>query len=113
MAFINSHKNMTTKTELDIFATPPTQNSIESGTTLCVRPISSLTDASPLEFLIPGSGEEYIDLAHTTLYLVAKIRVDDPKAEDKEANIAPVNNFLHSIFSQVYIEPKVYNPAVK
>lgn len=103
MAFINSHKNMTTKTELDIFATPPTQNSIESGTTLCVRPISSLTDASPLEFLIPGSGEEYIDLAHTTLYLVAKIRVDDPKAEDKEANIAPVNNFLHSIFSQVDI----------
>lgn len=106
MAFINLHKNMTTKTELDIFATPPTQNSIDSGTTLCVRPISSLTDASPIEFLIPGSGEEYIDLAHTTLHLVAKIKVDDTISKDKDAkpaNIAPVNNFLHSIFSQVDI----------
>lgn len=36
MAFISSHRSMTTKTELDIFATPPTQNSVESGTTLCV-----------------------------------------------------------------------------
>lgn len=103
MAFINSHRTMTTKTELDIFATPSTQNSVESGTTLCVRPISSLTDASPLEFLIPGSGEEYIDLAHTMLHLVAKIKVDDNSDSKKEANIAPVNNFLHSIFTQVDI----------
>lgn len=78
MAFINAHRSLTTKTELDIFATPPTQNSIDSGTTLCVRPISSLTDASPIEFLVPGSGDEYIDLAHTTLHLVAKIIPDDP-----------------------------------
>lgn len=103
MAFINSHRNMTTKTELDIFATPPTQNSVESGTTLCVRPISSLTDVSPIEFLIPGSGEEYIDLAHTTLHLIAKIKVDDSIEKGQEANIAPINNLLHSIFSQVDI----------
>lgn len=112
MAFINSHRNLTTKTELDIFATPPTQNSIESGTTLCVRPISSLTDASPIEFLIPGSGEEYIDLAHTTLHLVVKIKTDETIPKDKVNDIAPVNNFLHSIFSQVdiYLNQKCITP---
>lgn len=112
MAFINSHRSLTTKTELDIFATPPTQNSIDSGTTLCVRPISSLTDASPIEFLIPGSGDEYIDLAHTTLHLVAKIILDDPKPKDDDVNIAPVNNWLHSIFSQVdiYLNQKCITP---
>lgn len=116
MAFINSHRNLTTKTELDIFATPPTQNSIESGTTLCVRPISSLTDASPIEFLIPGSGEEYIDVAHTTLHLVAKIKPDEIEAtkdnEKKQPNIGPINNFLHSIFSQVdiYLNQKCITP---
>lgn len=112
MAFISSHRNLTTKTELDIFATPPTQNSIESGTTLCVRPISSLTDASPIEFLIPGSGEEYIDLAHTTLHLVVKIKTDETITKDKVNDIAPVNNFLHSIFSQVdiYLNQKCITP---
>lgn len=111
MAFINSHRNLTTKTELDIFATPPTQSSVDSGTTLCVRPISSLTDASPIEFLIPGSGEEYIDLAHTTLHIVARVIADQipssttttTNATPEEPNIAPVNNWLHSIFSQVDI----------
>lgn len=117
MAFINSHRHLTTKSELDIFATPPTQNSIESGTTLCVRPISSLSDASPIEFLIPGSGEEYIDLAHTTLHLIAKIKVDDPITTEKDGkeapfNVAPVNNFLHSIFAQVdiYLNQKCITP---
>lgn len=104
MAFISAHKNLTTKTELDIFATPATQTSVDSGTTLCVRPISSLTDASPIEFLIPGSGEEYIDLAHTTLHLVARVKHDEiPTTGAGDVNIAPVNNWLHSIFSQVDI----------
>lgn len=112
MAFINAHRSLTTKTELDIFATPPTQNSVESGTTLCVRPISSLTDASPIEFLIPGSGDEYIDLAHTTLHLIAKIILDEPKVEKDVMNIAPVNNWMHSIFSQVdiYLNQKCITP---
>lgn len=103
MAFIGAHKNFTTKTELDIFSTPPTQSSVDSGTTLCVRPISSLADASPIEFLIPGSGEEYIDLAHTTLHLVARVKADEAAEANAKINLAPVNNWLHSIFSQVDI----------
>lgn len=101
MAFINSHKNVTTKTELDIFATPPTQTSIESGATLCYRPISSLSDASPIEFVITSSGDEYIDLAHTTLQVIAKVRIDGDVAANAQADVAPVNNWLHSIFEHV------------
>lgn len=96
MAFINSHRSPTVKTELDIFAVPPTQNSVESGLIQCYRPVSALTDSSPIEFLIPGNSEEYIDLPHTTLHIVARII---PSAEDQD--VAPVNNFLHSMFSQV------------
>lgn len=112
MAFINSHKNITTKTELDIFATPPTQNSIESGATLCYRPISSLRDASPIEFIVSASGDEYIDLAHTTIQIFAKIHVDGTVAAGSTADIAPVNNWLHSMFSQVevYLNQKCVTP---
>lgn len=103
MAYISSHINMTTKSELDIFATPPTQNSIEGGTTLSYRPVSSLSGTAPIEFVIPSSGEEYIDLAHTTIRITAKVVVDETLAVGTEAVIAPVNNWLHSIFSQVDI----------
>lgn len=109
MAFINYHTTMTTKTELDIFATPPTQTSVESGSIQSFRPISSLSDDSPIEFLIPGHGDEYIDLAHTTLHLLVKI-IQEKKvasASDKEtsdsSNTGPINNWMHSIFQQVII----------
>ena len=102
MAFINSHRGVTTKSELDIFATPPTQTSIESGSTLCFRPISTLADTAPIEFLVTGSGDEYIDLAHTTLHIIAKVVPDTAVAAGATPpDIAPVNNWIHSLFSQV------------
>lgn len=112
MAFINSHKGVTTKSELDIFATPPTQTSIESGATLCFRPISSLSDTAPIEFLVTGSGDEYIDLAHTTLHIIAKVKPITPLASGVEASYAPINNWLHSLFSQVdvYLNQKCISP---
>lgn len=58
--------------------------------------MSALTDTSPIEFIIPPSSEEYLDLAHTTLHLNARV---NQTVENQ--NVAPVNNFLHSMFSQV------------
>lgn len=96
MAYINSHKSPTVKTELDIFAVPPTQNSVESGSIQCYRPVSALTASAPIEFIVPPSNEEYLDLSHTTLHVLVKIN-----RVQANQNIAPVNNFLHSMFSQV------------
>lgn len=112
MAFINKHKGITTKSELDIFATPPTQNSIESGSTFCYRPISTLSNTAPIEFLVPSSGEEYIDLAHTTLHIIAKVKIDASIAAGTEAEVAPVNNWLHSLFSHVdvFLNQKCITP---
>lgn len=112
MAFINSHRGVTTKSELDIFATPPTQTSIESGATLCFRPISTLSDTAPIEFLVTSSGDEYIDLAHTTLHIIAKVKPVTPVVAGTEAKLTTVNNWLHSLFSQVdvYLNQKCISP---
>lgn len=112
MAFINSHRGVTTKSELDIFATPPTQNSIESGSTFCYRPISTLSQTAPIEFLVTSSGDEYIDLAHTAIHILAKLKVDSEIAQGEHAEIAPVNNWAHSIFSQVdvFLNQKCITP---
>ena len=110
MAFINSHRGATIKSELDIFATPPTQNSIESGTTLCYRPISTLSDTAPIEFLVPASGDEYIDLAHTAIHIIAKVKPDAAATEWPDLGV--VNNWMHSMFSQVdvYLNQKCISP---
>ena len=61
------------KSELELFAVPPTQTAINSSQWMEYRPITSLTDTGPIEFVITGSGEEYVDLSETYLQVTAKI----------------------------------------
>lgn len=101
MAFLHSNSCECVKSELDLFSLPPTQTSIENGDWVQYKPLASLTDDSPIEFVIPGHGDEYIDLSHTMLNVHAKIvKSDGTKLEDN-VKVGPVNNWLHSLFSQV------------
>ena len=52
--------------------------------------------AGPIEFNVSGTGEEYLDLARTQLYVKA-----NGTALDADTQVGPVNLFLHSLFSQV------------
>lgn len=107
MAFLHAHSHECLKSELELFTIPPTQATIEGSQWVHYKPISSLTDDSPIEFVIPGQGEEYIDLAHTMLSLTVQIRSTNPKAKeegtktDKSKIVGPVNNFMHSLFNQI------------
>ena len=76
------------------------------------RPITSLTDTGPIEFVITGSGEEYVDLSETYLQVTAKTvkptggdleqTLDDNRTVNwADADVGPVNLWLHSLFSQV------------
>ena len=100
------------KSELELFAVPPTQTAINSSEWVEYRPITSLTDTGPIEFMISGSGEEYLYLSETYLQVTAKIikpargdleqTVDDNGAVNgTDADVGPVKLWLHSFFSQV------------
>lgn len=52
MSFLHSHSEACLKSELDIFSLPPTQTAIESSTWVSYKPVSSLTDESPIEFCV-------------------------------------------------------------
>jgi hypothetical protein len=101
MAFIHEGSCECTKSELDLFSVPPTQTSIESGLFVEYRPISSLTDGAPIEFEIVSSGDDYIDFANSYLHVKVKIQRANGTALDAADTVGPVNNFLHSLFSQV------------
>ncbi|XP_074107773.1 uncharacterized protein LOC141533022 [Cotesia typhae] len=102
MSFLHVHSCECAKTELELFTLPPTQTTIESSQWVHYKPISSLTDNSPIEFVVQGQGDEYIDLAHTMLRLCVGITRRSPvTASAHPPKVAPINNFMHSIFSQV------------
>ena len=101
MAFVHRQSCEGVKSELDLFAVPPTQTSIEHGGWIEHQPITSLDSGGPIEFVVPGAGDAYIDLANTYLLVRAKVvrGVGTDIADDTP--VAPVNNWLHSLFSEV------------
>lgn len=114
MAFVHPNSCECNKSELDLFTLPPTQTAVEKSYFVEYRPLSTLSDSGPIEFAISGSGEEYIDLSETYLQVTAKISKpngsdleqtatisDEGTVTGADADIGPVNNWLHSLFSQV------------
>lgn len=111
MAFLHAHSCACMKSELDLFSLLPTQTAIEAGSWVHYKPISSLTDDAPLEFVVPGNGDEYLDLAHTMLAVRVKMT---PRVAGVpiDAGAGPVNNLMHSLFNQVdvYLNQKLVSP---
>lgn len=115
MSFVHSSGCECSKSELSLFSLPPTQTHIENGQWNLYKPISSLVDEAPIEFVIPGQGDEYIDLSHTLLNIKVKITNIDGTAlvAADDNTVGPVNNFMHSLFSQidVYLNQKIVSSA--
>ena len=113
LAFIHQQSCEGVKSKLDLFAVPPTQTSIDEGQWIEHQPMTSLDSGGPIEFVVPGTGDAYIDLANTYLFVRAKIirGVGTNLADDTP--VAPINNWLHSLFSQVdvYLNDTLVTPS--
>lgn len=109
MSFLHSHSCECMKSELDLFSLPPTQTSIESSQWVHYNPVSSLSDDAPIEFVVPGSGEDYLDLAHTMLSIRFQVSPNEP---DNNKKVGCINNILHSMFNQidVFFNQKLVSP---
>jgi hypothetical protein len=101
MAFIHEGSCGCAKSELDLFSLPSTQTSIESGIYVEYHPISNITGGAPIEFDVTATGDDYLDLANSFLCVRAKITRINGDDLDAADTVRPVNNFLHSLFSQV------------
>jgi len=103
MAFTHDMSCECTKSELDLFSVPPTQTSMEHGSWIKYHPLTTVTDGSPIEFDVSGSGNDYVDFANTKLHVKAKVTRENGTDLAANAAVGPVNLFLHSLFSQVNI----------
>ena len=103
MAFAHDMSCECTKSELDLFSVPPTQTSMEQGSWVEYHPLTTVSDGSPIEFDVSGTGDEYVDFANTMLYVKAKVTQPNNANLVADMDVGPVNLFLHSLFSQVDI----------
>ena len=111
-SFLHQDTCECTKSELSILDLPPTQITQERGQWSEYHPISNVTDSGPLEFQVSGT-DEYIDMSNSQLFIRAKITKADGSDLDPDQAVGPVNNWLHSLFSQVdvLLNGKVISPS--
>ena len=84
----------------DIFISlPPTQTAVDGSQWVEHSPVSTITSSSPIEFIVSGSGEDYMDLNKTKVK--ACIKTTNIFLVDAVVVVAPINNTLHSRFSQI------------
>ena len=76
--------------ELDLFATPPTQTSLEDVNIVEYKTIAPVNGTGPLEFIIPKSDTEYTDLSQTYLYVKCKLVKDKGEQVTAQDICAPV-----------------------
>lgn len=104
--------------ELDLFSPNPIQLSVIDTHENVYSPLSSLDNASVIQFQIPGSSEYYIDLNNVYLRLKLQILKSDGSAykEVKDSTKTPpeftekkaeqcglINNNLHSLFKTLRV----------
>ncbi|XP_073668378.1 uncharacterized protein F54H12.2-like [Paramisgurnus dabryanus] len=103
MALLHNMSGECIKSELDIFTVPPTQTSLEKNDYLEVPPLSAISDSAPLEFFIAGTGEDYLDLNNTMLFL--RLKITRPNGADiaDPAPVGLINYAGATLFSQLDI----------
>ena len=115
MSYVHPNSKRCEKSEVDLFSIPPTQLSLEKGRWIDYRPLSSAqNDDSAITFLIAGT-DEYLDLSKTILVVEGKVLSGTgANLSTGQADVAPVNNFLHSLIKQVdvYLNGKQVTPAM-
>lgn len=102
MAFLHTHSQESASSALDLWALPGSQTGVLEGNYMHYQPVAPLEDSSCVEFNVTPSANEYLDLAHCMLYVKCKIVASNGSdiTEAAKADVGPVNNLLHSMWSQ-------------
>ncbi len=96
------------KNELDLFTIPPTQTVIEEGFYDDINAHNSFNTSNVIRIDIDGDTRHYLNLSETELHVKGRIcNISNPEAKVELKigdEVGPVNNFFHSLFSQIEIE---------
>ncbi len=91
------------KSELDLFKKVSFQGAIENSQIIQYRPITALSETSTVEFDIPISPDEYLDLQNIYLWIKGRVVQQDGTAyaADQDTRYSLINYALFTIFDQL------------
>ena len=91
-------------TALTLFDDADIQMDIERNTRVIFYPIHNIVPGAPIEFHIPGTSDEYMDIGDMNILLQLKIIKKDKKAWDAAADdVAFINMPISSVFQDVFL----------
>ena len=96
--------DQTYSSKLALFQKPYIESSVEEVQYINFLPTSTISDGSVIEFRIPGTSAEYIDLKRSRLKVKAKIVKGDDTPIGQGSNVGLVNLSLASLFRQVDVQ---------
>ena len=90
------------KSELDLFYSPPTNTSIISSNYTNIT-LANLSGEEPsFEFNVPGT-DEYTDLSDIYIKLEVSIEKNTTRVTEN-SKVGPINNFGHSLFKKIELK---------
>lgn len=101
MSLIDDQSSECTTSPLEWFHVRPTQTAVEKTTEVEYQPLTSLRDSAPVEFYIPGTTEEYIDLKNSKLHVTFKIIKNDGSDCAADDVVAPINDIFNGLWSNI------------
>lgn len=110
MALIQDQSVPSIRGEASVFQLPPTDTTVDYSAYCEHKPVINVQDStSKIEFLVHTAPSQYLDLLDSFLYVKVKAVKKDGSDFAATDNFSTVNNFLHSLFSQVdlYINNKL------
>ena len=91
--------------ELDLFQAPVQKTGILEGEWIEKTPHGGIASGdSPIEFLIDGSTDHYIDLNNTFLSIQCHVKKYDGTLLPEDSAVIPANYLLHTLFQSLDIE---------
>ena len=91
-------------TEFDYFEPRMIQAAVTSEYDQAFLPITSLQPGAPIEFVVPSSDNQYLDLSNSKLEVKCKITKANGTDIEGDSNVGPVNMLLHALFKSVDME---------
>jgi hypothetical protein len=102
MSLLHSSSAPAVTSSVDLFSLPHTNTTVDYSLYSEYQPVVNIQDcSSKIDFKIPANGSHYLDFFDSFLYLKVKIVNKDGTNLKAAEDVAPVNCFLHALFSQV------------
>ena len=96
---VHKDSNDCSSSSLDLFLLPPIQSSFQKGKSINYHPITTLSAGGPIELKLSGSRKEFLDFAHSYLYLRVKVSKEDGSNLDGANKVGFTNYPIASLFN--------------